>query len=60
MISWFKKKSRIEKLKARYTCLMRKSFQTSLKNPEKSEKVHRQADKLLREIQYLSLKQADN
>ena len=52
---WFRKKSRIEKMQERYTHLMRRSFETSLKDTERSEKMHHQADKLLTEIRYLSL-----
>ena len=44
MISWFRKKSRIEKLKERYTSLMKRSYETALKDTDKSEKMHRQAD----------------
>ncbi|MBK5214843.1 MAG: Lacal_2735 family protein [Flavobacteriaceae bacterium] len=59
MISWFRKKSRIEKLKERYTLLMRRSFKTALKDVEKSEHFHHLADKLFQEIKYLSLHQND-
>ncbi len=59
MISLFRKKSRVEKLKERYTFLMKRSFETALKDTEKSEKMHRQADKIFQEIQYLSLQQSD-
>lgn len=59
MTSWFRKKSRIEKLKTRYTYLMRKSYETSLKDTEKSESLHRQALRLFQEINYLSLQQGD-
>ncbi|HLT48828.1 MAG TPA: Lacal_2735 family protein [Aequorivita sp.] len=59
MISWFRKKSRIEKLKERYTSLMKRSYETALKDTDKSEKMHRQADKLFQEIKYLSLQRND-
>lgn len=55
MIGWFKKKSKIENLKTRYRDLMKKSYEVSLKDPQKSEKVHRQADKIFQEIKYLSM-----
>lgn len=58
-MSWFRKKSRVEKLKERYTFLMKRSFKTALKDTEKSEKMHRQANKIFQEIQYLSLQQCD-
>jgi hypothetical protein len=59
MISWFRRKSRIEKLKERYTSLMKRSFETALKDTEKSEKIHRQADKLFQEIKQQTLQQAE-
>lgn len=59
MISLFQKKTKIEKLKERYTLLMKLSFETALKDINKSEKIHQQADKLLNEIRYCSLQQTD-
>ncbi|MEH6764412.1 MAG: Lacal_2735 family protein [Aequorivita antarctica] len=59
MISWFRKKSRVEILKERYTFLMKRSFETALKDTEKSENMQRQADKIFQEIQYLSLQRSD-
>lgn len=38
---------------------MRKSYKIALKDPEKSERIHEQAEKIYEEIQYLSLKIAD-
>jgi len=55
MIAWFRKKSKIERLKERYAFLMRKSYQIALKDINKSEEVHRQADELFQKIKYLSL-----
>lgn len=59
MKGWFKKKSRIEILKERYRFLMKQSFELALRDPNKSKKVHNQADKIFQEINYLSFKQAD-
>ncbi len=59
MISWFSRKSKIEKLKERYTLLMKKSYETALKDIKKSEKVHHQADKLFQEIKYLTFQHGD-
>ena len=59
MISLFRKKSRIEKLKERYTLLMRRSFETALKDTDKSEKIHHQADELYQKIKQHQLRQAD-
>lgn len=53
-MSWLKKKSKIESLKDKYTSLMKKSFDLSIKDADRSERLHRQADKLFHEIQYLS------
>ncbi|WP_310993870.1 Lacal_2735 family protein [Aequorivita marina] len=59
MIRWFQKKSKVEKLKAKYTYLMKRSYETSLKNAEKSDRFQRQARQLFQEINYLSLQQGD-
>lgn len=59
-MGWFTKKSRLENLKERYRALMRKSYELALRDTEKSERIHRQADKLFQEIQYLNFRQADN
>ncbi len=55
MIGWFKRKSELEILKTHYRKLMKRSFEASLKNPEESDRVHRQADKIYEEIKYLSM-----
>lgn len=60
MIGWFRKKSKLEILKARYTLLMKRSFETALRDPGHSERLHREADKLFQEIQFLSLLKGDN
>ncbi|AFL79912.1 hypothetical protein Aeqsu_0399 [Aequorivita sublithincola DSM 14238] len=60
MISWFRRKSKVEILKEKYTSLMRRSFEMSIKDSAKSERLHSQADKLFREIQYLSLRHIEN
>ena len=53
MLGWFKKKGKLESLKKRYRDLMRKSHETSLYDLQKSDKMHRQADKVFDEIKYL-------
>lgn len=55
MLGWFKKRSRLDTLKARYRELMHKSYEVSLNDPKKSDKIHRQADKIFEEIKYFSL-----
>ena len=54
MFDWFRKKSRLERLRERYTRLMRKSYEISLKDPKRSERIHSQADRVYEEILYLS------
>lgn len=36
---------------------MKKSYETALRDCKKSEKIHRQANKLFQEIKYLTLQQ---
>lgn len=55
MLSRFKRKSKLEKLKDRYASLMRKSFKIALKNPDKCDYFHSQADKIYEKIKFLSL-----
>ena len=59
MMGWFRKKNRIEVLESQYSSLMRKSFETSLKDKEKSESLQRQAQNLFQEINYISLQQGN-
>jgi len=54
---WFRKKTKIEKLKEKYANLMRKSFEIARKDITKSKKIHRQADKLFEEISFLTFQQ---
>lgn len=53
MFNFFRKKSRLEILKERYTRLMRRSYEIALRDRKKSERVHSQADKIYKEIQHL-------
>lgn len=55
MTNLFRKKSKLEKLEEKYTLLMKKSFETSLKDVDKSELLQSQADKIKSEIKRLSL-----
>lgn len=54
MFGWFTRKSKLERLKTRHRDLMRKSYELSLNDPEKSEKLHRQAEKVYEELQKLN------
>ena len=58
-MGWFRKKNRIEILESQYSSLMRKSFETSLRDTEKSESLHRQAQNLFQEINYIALQQSN-
>lgn len=58
-MNWFQKKTRLEKLKERYRFLMKRSFETALRDREKSDQIHRQADKIFQEINYLSVQHKD-
>jgi len=59
MGSWFRKKPYLEKLKEKYTLLMKKSFEVAKRDIKESKKIHRQADELFQKIKYLTLQQAD-
>jgi hypothetical protein len=55
----FKRKSKLDLLKNRYSSLMRKSYKMALKDPDESDRVHKQADKVYQEIEYLTFKYGD-
>ncbi len=59
MKKWFRKKTKLDILKERYTLLMKKSYEIALRDLNKSEKVHQQADRLFQEIKYLTLQRGD-
>ncbi len=59
MPTFFKRKTRLEKLQEKYTGLMRKSFSTSLHDRERSNEVKKKAKEVFKEIEYLSLTHAD-
>ncbi|MGJ8666685.1 MAG: Lacal_2735 family protein [Patiriisocius sp.] len=59
MSFWYRKKTRLEILKSKYSDLMRKSFETALRDREKSQLVKRKAKEIYEEIEYLSLSSAD-
>ena len=60
MFGWFKKRSKLEKLKKEYARLMKRSFENALKNREKSEKAREQARKIYEEIVQLTMKNGVN
>ena len=51
----FRKKSTFEKKEEHYAALMRKSYNTALKDPVKSDKIKFNAEKKFKDIQILSL-----
>jgi hypothetical protein len=55
MVGLFRKKTRLEKLRDRYTWLMRRSYMVALKDKKKSAQLHREAEQVLEKINYLSL-----
>lgn len=58
-MEFFRKKTRLDKLKKRYTDLMRKSYRTALWSKEESEKIQKRAERIFDEIKYLSIRYAD-
>lgn len=59
MFGWFKSKGKVERLKERYTQLMRKSYKVALKDEKESDRIQQKAKEIFDEIKYLSLKNAD-
>lgn len=53
MFNWFKDKTELQKLKDKYSKLMKISYRLAVKDKEKSDKVHQEADKLLLRIKKL-------
>jgi hypothetical protein len=60
MFGLFRKKTRLEKLQCRYTWLMRRSYLMALKDKAKSNELHQRAERLLLEINTLSIQNGDN
>ncbi len=60
MFGWFRKRSKLDKLKRQYRQLMKRSFESALKDREKSERARKQAEKIYDEIVRLSLKNEIN
>lgn len=53
MLNWFKRRSRLERLKVRYRNLMRESYKLALRDPKKCDRIHSEAERIYKEIQYL-------
>ena len=59
MKTWFKKKTRLEKLQNKHRILMRTSFECAIRNNSKSTRAKKKANEVFEEIEYLTLKRAD-
>ena len=60
MFGWFKKKSKLEKLKRRYAQLMKYSFERAVKDKKKSEEARKRAREIYDEIVRLSVNNGVN
>lgn len=54
LLDWFRRKTELEKLKERYSRLMKKSYHTALYNKQKSDEINREARQLYSKIKKLS------
>lgn len=59
MMNWFKRETKLEKLKKRYKSLMRRSYEIALKDKEKSDHIHDKAEAVFKQIQLLRYQYAD-
>lgn len=55
MFSWKKNNDRIQKLKERYTRLMRRAYEIAPKNKKKSDYLNQEARQILHELRRLEL-----
>ncbi len=53
MFHWYKYKTDLLKLQERYCKLMKSVYYIAIKNREKSDRLHEEADKVLRKIRKL-------
>lgn len=53
MLDWFSYREELEKLQERYSRLMRKSYETALKDLQKSDTLHREACAIKKKIKTL-------
>ncbi len=53
MPAWFKSKSRLQKLQDNYCKLMKNAYKTAVKNKDKSDLLHKEANQILMEIKKL-------
>ncbi|RFN59969.1 Lacal_2735 family protein [Marixanthomonas ophiurae] len=59
MMNWFKKETKLDKLKKRYKYLMRKSYEIALKDKEKSDYIHDKAEAVFEQIKSLRYQYAE-
>ncbi len=55
MFSWKKNNDRIQRLKEKYTRLMRKAYEIAPKNKQKSDYFNQEARQILQELRRLEL-----
>ncbi|MBQ0737985.1 Lacal_2735 family protein [Mesonia mobilis] len=55
MFSWKKNNDRIQKLREKYSRLMRKAYEIAPKNKQKSDYLNREARQILQELRKLEL-----
>ncbi len=53
MPAWFKSKSRLQKLQDNYCKLMKSAYKIAVKNKDKSDLLHKEANQILMEIKKL-------
>ncbi len=50
MLSWVRHKTKLDKLKSNYCKLIKNAYEISIKDQIKSELLHKEAEKILKEI----------
>lgn len=58
-MNWFKRETKLDKLKKRYSELMRKSYEVALRDKKKSDFFHEKAEEILDEIKSYRYQYAD-
>ncbi len=58
MLKWIREKTELQKLQLQYCKLMKRSYQTAIKDKQKSDFLHDQAHKILLEIQKIEQPQS--
>lgn len=58
-MNWFKRETKLDKLKKRYSELMRKSYEVAIKDKNKSDFFHEKAEEILDKIKSYRYQYAD-